>query len=261
MIFETIQLQIQKSVAVIRLYRPDHANAVSLRMAMELNTAAERCARDDIRAVMIIGQGEMFSAGGDINEFVSAGREVQAHLTRVTDELHGALTRLAALDAPVIAAVNGTAAGAGFSLAMAADMAIAARSAKFTMAYTRIGLTPDGAATYHVPRIIGWRRAMELFVTNRVLSAEDALDWGLVNWVVEDADLEREALELAHALAEGPTAAFGRVKKLMKASESNDVVTQMAAEGKGIVESAGTDDGREGLSAFLQKRDPVFKGG
>lgn len=260
MIFETIQLQIQQSVAVIRLYRPDHANAVNLRMATELIEAAERCAREDIRAVVIIGQGQMFSAGGDINEFVGAGREVQAHLTRMTDAFHEALERICALDAPVIAAVNGTAAGAGFSLAMVADMAIAARSAQFTMAYTRIGLTPDGSATYFVPRNIGRRRAMELFVTNRVLTADKALDWGLLNWVVDDADLEREALELALALAKGPTAAFGRVKQLLKASETNDLRAQMAAEAEEIVASAGTDDGREGISAFVQKRNPVFNG-
>ena len=146
------------------------------------------------------------------------------------------------------------------SIVCHADIAIAAASARFTMAYTAAGLAPDGSSTYFLPRIVGYRRAAELMLTNRSLSAEEALEWNLVNRVVPDSDLMAEAERVAQALAQGPTRAFGAVKRLLIAGATNDLEPQMDLETQSIVEMAGTRDGREGIHAFLEKRAPRFTG-
>ena len=160
----------------------------------------------------------------------------------------------------VIAAVNGTAAGAGFSLAIAADLVISVDTAKYVMAYTNAGLSPDGSSTYFTPRRIGDRRARELMLTNRVLSAAEALDWGLINQVVSKDDFDETVGKLAASIAEGPTLAYGRVKSLLNASFDNGLETQMELETRGISDMSKTDDGIEGIQAFLAKRKPNFKG-
>jgi 2-(1,2-epoxy-1,2-dihydrophenyl)acetyl-CoA isomerase len=162
--------------------------------------------------------------------------------------------------APLIAAVNGVAAGAGLSTVAFCDLAIAADTAKFTSAYTRIGLTPDGSSTYFLSRLLGTRRAMELYLTNRTLTAQEALDWGLVNRVVPAADLMAEVGKLAIHLAMGPTMAFGGVKKLMQMAPNDSLESQMERETRMIVDLATTADGREGVRAFVEKRKPNFIG-
>jgi 2-(1,2-epoxy-1,2-dihydrophenyl)acetyl-CoA isomerase len=164
------------------------------------------------------------------------------------------------MNAPVVAAVNGVAAGAGMSLVCAADLAIAAESAKFTMAYTRAGLAPDGSSTFFLPRLVGVRRAVELMLTSRMLSAQEALEWGIVSRVVPDAQLPAEAAALASELAAGPTGAFGTVKKLVLASAAASLETQMELEARGIADAGRSADGREGIAAFLEKRAPKFRG-
>ena len=171
-----------------------------------------------------------------------------------------ALSRLARNPAPVIAAVNGTAAGAGFSLAMAADLAVASSKAVFTMAYTNAGLSPDGSSTYYMPRKIGDRRTRELMLTNRLLNAQEALDWGVVNSVVEPDALMGAAQKLAGKIASGPTQAFGQVKALLDGSFDHSLETQMELEARAIAGLVNTPDGQEGLHAFLGKRKPEFKG-
>jgi 2-(1,2-epoxy-1,2-dihydrophenyl)acetyl-CoA isomerase len=175
-------------------------------------------------------------------------------------DLHTALSRLARMDAPVIAAVNGTAGGAGLSLVMAADLAIAAQSAKFTMAYTGAGLSPDGSSTFYMPRKIGDRKARELMLTNRVLSAAEALDWGVVNQVVADGQALDLAMILARRLAAGPTRAYGAVKTLLNDSFEHGLESQMALEASKIAELVVSEDGQEGIQAFLEKRKPGFTG-
>ena len=157
----------------------------------------------------------MFCAGGDIGAFAGAGDGVPALLKQITAQLHVAVSRFARMSAPLVAAVNGPAAGAGFALACAADLALASDAAKFSMAYTKIGLVPDGSSTWFLPRLVGARRSLELMLTNRTLSAEEALAWGLVNRVVPAAALLGEAEALARELASGATAAFGAVKRLL----------------------------------------------
>jgi 2-(1,2-epoxy-1,2-dihydrophenyl)acetyl-CoA isomerase len=164
------------------------------------------------------------------------------------------------MDAPVIAAVNGSAGGAGVSLCLFADLVLAADSAKFTLAYTRAGLSPDGGSTYFLPRIVGVRRALELALTNRVLTAKEALDWGIVTRVVPDGELLTEAHMLAQQLAGGATRAYGAAKRLLHHSFAESLETQMELEAQAIAAQARTRDAREGIAAFIAKRKASFSG-
>ena len=259
--YETLTYEIDDGVGVVTLNRPDAANAMSPLCAKEINDVSRVIEGDaQVRAVVITGAGKMFCAGGDLSAFAAAGEGARALILEMTGDLHLGLSRLARMAAPVIGAVNGTAAGAGFSLAMACDLAIAAESAVFTMAYTRAGLSPDGSSTFYMPRKIGDRRTRELMLTNRVLSAAEALDWGIVNQVVADAEVLPAALKLAKDLARGPTAAYGQVKALLNASFDNGLETQMELEARAIAALVGSDDGQEGIHAFLAKRKPEFTG-
>lgn len=203
--YQTLNFDVSVGVATITLNRPNNMNAMSPAMGAELHEVAlEIDADQDIRAVVLTGAGKVFCAGGDLGEFAAAGDGARTLIMKMTGDLHLALSRLARNAAPVIAAVNGTAAGAGFSLLMAADLAIAAESAVMTMAYTNAGLSPDGSSTYYMPRKIGDRRARELMLTNRVLNAQEALDWGVVNQVVADGEALPAAQKLAAKLAHRP---------------------------------------------------------
>lgn len=259
--FETIILEQYEGIAKITLNRPDAANGLNMTMAQELLHAAIHCDEDPlVRAVLITGNGKMFCAGGDLKSFATYGDEIGAKLKQLTTYLHGAISRFARMDAPVIIAVNGTAAGAGFSLAVSGDLVLAAESAKFTMAYTAAGLSPDGSSSYYLPRLIGMRKTQELMLTNRRLSAEEAMQWGAINRVVADDDLQQVAAELAVQLAHGPTLANGAVKKLLHSSFSNGLETQMEDEARYIAAMTKLDDGKEGISAFMEKRKPEFTG-
>ena len=259
--YENLRFEASNGVARITLGRPDAANAIDLALARELADAALRCDEDPaLRAVVLTGEGKMFCAGGDIGSFAGAGDGVPALLKQITAHFHVAVSRFAHMDAPVIAAVNGPAAGAGLALACAADLALASEAAKFTMAYTRLGLAPDGSSTWYLPRLVGNRRALELLLTNRTLSAEEALHWGLVNRVVPAAALLGEAEALARELASGATLAFGAVKRLLLLSAGQGLEAQMEWEAHAIADAARSRDGSEGIAAFLAKRAPRFEG-
>ena len=258
---ETLDFSISNNIATITLNRPENANALNPIMAKELSNMAIECDENkDIRAVIIEGSGKMFCAGGDLKAFSDAGDSAPALIKQMAGDLHIAISRFSRMDAPTIAAVNGTAAGAGFSIAISADVVISAKSAKFVMAYTNAGLSPDGSSTYFLPRRIGDRRARELMLTNRVLSAEEGLEWGLINKIVDQENLSATTRELAEKFASGPTLAYGKVKNLLNASFDNGLETQMELETRGISDMARSSDGREGIQAFLNKRKPNFKG-
>jgi 2-(1,2-epoxy-1,2-dihydrophenyl)acetyl-CoA isomerase len=255
----TIHLEIRESVAFLSLARPDAANTMNLEFGREFLAAAFAIeAAPSVRAVVLTGQGKNFCFGGDLKGMVASGTDVRAYLSELTTHLHAGMALLARLDAPVIAAVNGTAAGAGLGLVLAADLAIAARSAKFAPAYTGVGLTPDAGCTFLLPRAVGYKRAMELLLTNRVLDAQQALDWGLVNQVVEDISLAETAAALAARLAAGPAGAFGAVKRLLAEAEPG-FEAQLARESRSIASRGMTAEGREGIAAFLEKRAPRFR--
>jgi 2-(1,2-epoxy-1,2-dihydrophenyl)acetyl-CoA isomerase len=230
-------------------------------MMRELCDVAIRCDEDpEVRALIVKGAGKMFCAGGDLRSFAGEGDALPAYLKEITHNLHGAVSRFSRMDAPVVSAVKGVAAGAGFSLACAADMVIAAESARFTVAYTGVGLTPDGSCSFFLPRLIGLRRSQELMLTRRILSASEALDWNLVTRVVPDDDLEAESEELVAQLAAGPTRAFGGVKRLLLGSAGDHLESQMEKEARCIADAARSADAKEGIAAFLDKRKPDFTG-
>jgi 2-(1,2-epoxy-1,2-dihydrophenyl)acetyl-CoA isomerase len=253
-----VRLDIREHVAHLTLARADAANTMNLQFGREFTAAAYAVRKDaGVRAVLLRGEGKNFCFGGDLRGMVAAGGNVNAYLTELTTDLHAGLMHLARASAPVVAAVQGTAAGAGLGLVLAADLAIAGKSAKFTAAYTAVGLTPDAGTTFLLPRAVGYKRAMEMFITNRVLDAEQALDWGLVNQIVDDAELAATADALAQRLAAGPAGAFGAVKRLLAEAEPG-WEAQLAREGRTIAARAETDEGREGIAAFLEKRTPKF---
>jgi len=259
--YESLLFDVSDRVAKIVLNRPDAANGIDIPLARELMQSAIRCDEDaEIRAVLLTGAGRFFCAGGDLKAFAAYGEAVPTALKELTVYLHAATSRFARMDAPVVVAVNGAAAGAGMSLAISGDLVLAAASAKFTMAYTAAGLSPDGSASYFLPRLIGLRRSQELMLTNRRLSASEALEWGLVSRVVPDADLLAEAEALAHALGQGPTRALGMVKTLLHGSFAGTLETQMELEARGIAAMAASADGQEGIQAFVEKRKPAFVG-
>ncbi|HSN71992.1 MAG TPA: enoyl-CoA hydratase/isomerase family protein [Steroidobacteraceae bacterium] len=254
----TVKLEIDAHVARVTLNRPDVANTLNLQMGRDLLQAALSCENDPaVRAVILTGEGRNFCFGGDLRGMMGEGGQVEAYLNELTTYLHAAIASFTRMSAPVIAAVNGTAAGAGVGLVAMADLAVAGQSSKFALAYTGVGLTPDGSTSFLLPRVVGRKRAMELFLTNRTLGAEEALAWGLVNQVVADETLLETAGALATRLAAGPTAAFGAVKRLMLSADAG-LESQMATEGRAIAAQAASPEGTEGINAFLEKRKPKF---
>lgn len=261
MAFETLKYEVRDGVGICTFNRPDEANAMNFTMMQELmEVALDMDDNKDVRAALFTGEGAMFCAGGDLKSFAGMGDATSRNLKHMATVLHNAITRLQRMDAPVIAAVNGTAAGAGFSFAVQCDLVVSSDQAKYVMAYTAGGLSPDGSASYFLPRRIGSGRSLELMMTNRVLSAQEALDWGLVNRVVPADDLLDEAMKLATTLAKGPTAAFGTVKDLVHNTWNETLESQMERETTGIAGNAAGRDGQEGIDAFVNKRKPDFKG-
>ena len=259
--YQTLNFDVDSGVATITLNRPEALNAMSPAMAKELHEVALQIdANNSVRAVILTGTGKAFCAGGDLGAFVAAGEQARTLILQMTGDLHLALSRLSRNRAPVIAAINGTAAGAGFSLAMAADLAIAEEQAVFTMAYTNAGLSPDGSSTYFMPRKIGDRRTRELMLTNRLLTAPEALDWGVVNQVVEGGGALAAARVMATGMAQGPTEAYAQVKRLLDSSFSQSLETQMELEARAIADQVASVDGQEGMLAFVEKRKPQFRG-
>jgi 2-(1,2-epoxy-1,2-dihydrophenyl)acetyl-CoA isomerase len=199
-----VEIERRGHVAILRLNRPDAANTIDLDLARALLDAAYRIQADaGVRAAVLTGAGGSFCFGGDLRGMMATGGEITPFLRELTATLHAAVAQLARMDAPLIAAVNGTTAGAGIGLVALADLAVAAESAKFSLAYTGVGLTPDGGTSFLLPRLVGTKRAMELLLTNRALTAAEARDWGLLNEVVPDAEVLPRALAIAERLAAG----------------------------------------------------------
>ncbi len=260
MAYESILFDVADNVATITFNRPDQGNAMNLAVTRDLMHASIVCDEDPaIRALIVTGSGRFFSAGGDLASF-GATDDPASLVKEMTTYLHAAISRFSRMNAPVIAAVNGAAAGAGFSFASACDITVAAESARFASQYTAASLVPDGSSTDFVPRLVGMKRAMELMITNRRLSAAEALDWGLITAVVPDDELHDTVRDLASKLAGGATLAYGAVKRLLHGSFSATLETQMEMEARELASLANAADGREGVTAFLEKRSPEFRG-
>jgi 2-(1,2-epoxy-1,2-dihydrophenyl)acetyl-CoA isomerase len=255
---KTVLVDVRDGVATVTLNRPDGANALNMAMGRDLLEAALRVEGDPaVRAVVVTGAGRHFCFGGDLNGMSKEGAGVAAYLNELTTNIHGAISSFTRMKAPVIAAVNGTAAGGGVGLVCMTDLAIAGRGSRFSLAYTGVGLAPDCSTSFLLPRIVGRRRAIELLLTNRTLSADEALAWGLVNQVVEDADVLPQAQALAARFAAGPTESYAAVKRLVAAADPG-LESQMALEGRTIAAQALHPHGQEGVAAFLGKRKPNY---
>ena len=247
-------------VARLTMHRPEQGNAIDLALAEALVTAAADVAADPaVRCVVLAGAGRMFCVGGDIGSFAAAGDEAGPFLRHLADRLHVAVAGLATMRKPLVVLVQGAAAGAGMSLAALGDIVLAARSASFTPAYGAIGLTPDGGMSWVLPRVVGMRRAQQLLLTNRRLSADEAAACGLVTRAVDDADLEAEGMALATKLASAPVAALGATRALLQASQKLTLTEQLELEAETISVAGAGPEGREGVAAFLARRKPDFR--
>ncbi|MXY79502.1 MAG: enoyl-CoA hydratase [Chloroflexi bacterium] len=259
--YETLTYDLRDHVAHITLNRPEAANAINLQLAIDLMQVSLATSSDpSVRAILLTGTGRFFCAGGDLKSFAAQGDGLPGHMKEVTTFLHGAISRFTRGDAPLIAAINGVAAGAGMSLACSCDIVLAAESARFTMAYTKAGLTPDGSSTYFLPRKVGLRRALELTLLNPMVDAAQAQEYGLVTRVVPDDRLMAEATAAAEEVAAGPTIALGEARRLFHSGLVETLETQMELETQAIARMTTTADGREGVQAFLEKRAPTFSG-
>jgi 2-(1,2-epoxy-1,2-dihydrophenyl)acetyl-CoA isomerase len=246
-------------LARVTLRRGEAGNAIGLETAQGLLDAARACERASVRAVLLTAEGKSFCVGGDLREFsLLSGEALEKHLIAVTEALHEALRTFAALDAPMVAAVQGAVAGAGIGLAAAADVTLAADSASFTAAYTGIGYSPDAGVSWFLPRLLGPKRALDLLLTNRRTSAAEAAALGLVSRVVPAGHLPEEAARTAEVLRRGPTAAFGATRRLVAAGLTSPLGPHLDREARALAAAAASDEGREGVAAFLGKRAPDF---
>ena len=252
-------------VALLTLDRPEAANALHLPLARELHEAVMSCEADpQIRALLLTGAGRFFCGGGDLGGMAggeSGEQDVQVDriIRRMTLYLHGTFAMLLRGRLPVVAAINGPAAGIGLSLAVLADFSLAAQSARFSTAYGAIGLSPDGGCTWLLPRLVGMARARELILGNRRLDATEAQAWGLITAVHPDAELMTRAEELAARLAKGPTLAYAASRSLLMDSFMESLEGQMEKEARLIAQCAASPDGKEGIQAFRDKRPPQFQ--
>jgi 2-(1,2-epoxy-1,2-dihydrophenyl)acetyl-CoA isomerase len=259
--YQSLILTRAAHVATITLNRPEVLNALDLQLGRELFHAVLEVDEDpDVRCVVVTGAGGAFCAGGDVKSFAGNLPRIGALIKELTTYLHGAVSRLCRSDKPVVMAVNGVAAGGGFSLALSGDVVLAAANARLTMAYAGIAATPDGSSSYFLPRLIGLRRTMDLYFSNRTLTGPEALEWGLVTRVVPDAELGSATETVARELAEGPTRAFGAAKRLFHQSTWESLETQMELEAQAIAAAGRTEDFAAGVTAFVNKQAVAFKG-
>ena len=262
---QKVGFRTEGSVATVTINRPEVRNALSADMLEDLSRALEDCRSENVRAVVITGTRGAFCSGADVKGLTQAlelsPKELSSHVKGLADRLHhDVVLRIRQLPKPVIASIGGVAAGAGFSLALACDLRIVSQEARFFLAYANIGATLDGGSSYYLPRLLGNGLAMEVSLMNQPISAQRALEMGLVNRLVPAYELEKHTAEIAQRLAAGPTAAYGRVKELIDRSWNSDLESQLDEEARAISEITLTKDFQEGITAFVEKRAPRFQG-
>lgn len=254
-------LDIGGPVATIRLNRPHALNALDLEGFRAFGDAVEGLAEHaDLRAVVIRGEGKAFMAGADLASVAADLDNAPETITAMIDALHPAIAALERLPVPVIAAVHGAVAGAGVSLMLACDFAVADENARFSLAYSRIGGSLDGGCSWMLPRVVGRRKALEIALLAEPFNAATALQLGLVNEVAPTADFDAAVGKWCDRLTSGPTLSYGRIKSVLAAASGNDLGAQLDAERAAFAFCAGTSDFREGVTAFLEKRAPHFRG-
>mgnify|MGYP002682700734 FL=1 len=253
---------VKDGIAIITLNRPEKLNSVTMAQLEELAQKANEFEQDDaVRAIIITGTGKGFSTGADLGGAGGRSDMTTGLGMKLSAHAYGRICfALANCEKPIIAAVNGVAAGAGFNLALSCDIIIAAKSARFIQIFVRRGLIPDLGGTYFLPRLVGLAKAKELMFTGDPISAEEALKLGLINRIVDDADLMTEATAFAKRLANGATRSIGMIKHMLNRSLNTDLATQLEFESAYQGLAATTDDFKEGVYSFLEKRDPHFTG-
>jgi 2-(1,2-epoxy-1,2-dihydrophenyl)acetyl-CoA isomerase len=256
----SIQLKVMNQVAYVSLNRPEVFNSFNREMALSMQAALDQCASDAlIRAIVITGNGKAFCAGQDLKEVVSP--ELNPGFRKILEEHYNPIVqRIRTIEKPIIAAVNGVAAGAGANIALACDIVLASEKASFIQAFSKIGLIPDSGGTFFLPRLIGFQRASALAMTGDKVTAEEALQMGMVYKVVSEELFETSVQQLAEQLAQMPTKALGLTKRLLNQSLTNDLNTQLALESDLQIEASESNDYNEGVTAFVEKRKPQFNG-
>ncbi|HEV7642935.1 MAG TPA: enoyl-CoA hydratase-related protein [Pyrinomonadaceae bacterium] len=263
MSFETVNYEMRGAVAIITLNRPDALNALSQQLVDDLPAAIKKAVEDKARAIVLTGAGRAFCAGGDLREMQEiAKREgrIEAFFEEPLRKLHECILLIRETPIPFIAAVNGVCAGAGTNFALACDIVYAADIATFNEGFVRIGLTPDCGGSFFLPRSVGEKMAAEILMTGESIPADRAAKMGMINRTVGPDYLMSEVLTMADRLALAPTAAIGRIKKMINASFSNTLQEQLELEHKCQIESGQSEDFKEGVTAFFEKRAPEFSG-
>jgi 2-(1,2-epoxy-1,2-dihydrophenyl)acetyl-CoA isomerase len=257
-----VEFSVSDGLGVIRLNRPSARNAIDQALVDDLSEAVQHCAADSaVRAVLICANGPAFTVGGDIMMFAGTGAgNLPGELRRMTTRYHAALRIMDGLRVPVVAAVHGAVAGGGLGLIYVSDIVIAAEGTRFTTGFSGLGLSGDGGGTWFLPRLVGMRRAAELYFGQRVLTAEEAQAWGLISRVVPADDLAAEAEQAARELAAGPTRALGEIRALLRRSHDVSLGDQLHAETEALSRTAGTRDAAHAIESFIAKTRPGFGG-
>jgi 2-(1,2-epoxy-1,2-dihydrophenyl)acetyl-CoA isomerase len=258
--FDTLKLSIDKGLATIALSRPDRGNALDAQAGRDLRAVALQCmSSSSVRAVLLKAEGKNFCVGGDLRDFLTH-QDLPGAVKDMTVDFHAAVTMFARMGAPLIAAVNGAAAGAGLTLAAVSDYVLAGRSSTFTYAYSGVGFTSDGGLTWLLPRLIGLRRFQAMVLEGATLSAEPAREVGIVSRVVDDETLEAEAVAFARRVAEGPTRAYAGIKRLALTSFSHAYEVHLEDEAQALFDVAGTQDAQGAIRAVASRQRPLFTG-